>query len=168
MILSYRELEVFRHVMETGSITAAAQLLRISQPAVSKMLQQAESRIGFPLFTRQRKRLFPTAEARALLPETINAFAALDVVQRLAEELREGRSGTLTIAAIPALANSVVPDAIHGFRRDYPDVAVVVHALPAQQVVNLVADHRADLGAIIGVTGDAGVLATEFGSTALG
>lgn len=167
MILSYRELEVFRRVMEAGSVTRAAELLGISQPAVSKMLQQAEARLGFALFIRQRKQLLPTAEARALLPETINAFAAIDVVQRLAEDLRAGRSGTLTVAAIPALTNSIVATAVHRFRADRPDVSIILHPLPAQQVANLVADHRADLGAIVGRSVDAGVAASELGASAL-
>ena len=59
-------MEVFRHVVECGSVTAAAAARRISQPSVSKTLQQAEERLGFKLFTRQRKRLIPTAEAEAL------------------------------------------------------------------------------------------------------
>ena len=168
MNLSFRELEVFRHVMEAGGITAAAVRLRISQPAVSRMLGQTEARIGFPLFTRVRKRLLPTPEARALFAETANAFAALDAVHRLAEGLREGRAGTLKIATVAALASGAVADAIQRFRADRPEVAVLLHASPAHQVVNLVADHQVDLGAIIGATGDVSVRTIELGSRGLG
>ncbi|CAN7233287.1 LysR family transcriptional regulator [Bradyrhizobium sp. LjRoot220] len=49
-MLRIRELEVFRRVMELSTITAAAEALRISQPAVSRTLQHAERRLGFPLF----------------------------------------------------------------------------------------------------------------------
>jgi hypothetical protein len=74
-----RELEVFRRVMELGTITAAAEVLHISQPAVSRTLQQAERRLGFPLFLRRKKRLLATAEAQSLFPETVSAFAAFAV-----------------------------------------------------------------------------------------
>ena len=61
-MLSVRELEVFRLVMELGTVTAAAEALHISQPAVSRTLQQAERRLGFPLFLRRKKRLLATPE----------------------------------------------------------------------------------------------------------
>ncbi len=62
-MLSLREMDVFRRVMELGSITGAANQLRISQPAASRLIKQAEQRLGFPLFVRQKKRLIPTTEA---------------------------------------------------------------------------------------------------------
>jgi DNA-binding transcriptional LysR family regulator len=168
MNLSFRELEVFRHVIEAGGVTAAAARLRISQPAVSRMLRQSEVRIGFPLFTRVRKRLLPTPEARTLFAATADAFAALDGVNRLTESLREGRAGTLKIATVAALASGVVADAIQRFRADRPEVAVLLHVSPAHQVVNLVADHQVDLGAIIGATGDAAVRTIELCTQGLG
>ena len=156
MNLLFRELEVFRHIMEAGGVTAAAARLRISQPAVSRILRQTEARIGFPLFTRVRKRLLPTPEARALFAETANAFAAFDAVHRLTENLREGRAGTLKVATVAALASGAVADAIQRFRADRPEVAVLLHVSPAHQVVNLVADHQVDLGAIIGAIASGG------------
>ena len=101
MLFTVREMQVFRRIMERGSITGAAAALGVSQPSVSKTLQQAEERLGFPLFTRQRKRLIPTTEADALFPEALGAFAAIEVVQRLAGDLREGRSGMLRVAVTP-------------------------------------------------------------------
>ena len=167
-MLSIRELEVFRHVMETGSVTAAAEILRISQPAVSKMLQQAEDRIGFRLFTRQKKRLFPTNEAQALFPEALSAFAAFDVVQRLAGDLRAGRSGLLTLAVTPTLAHGLVPLAIREFRASRPEVVVNLRVATVLEVVRLVADHRVDLGVILGQVGDARVTVQDLQSLNLG
>src|ERR1700694_852598 len=78
-----RHLDVVRCVMEAGSVTEAARLLRVSQPAVGKTLAPGGDRLGFRLFTRDRGRLIATAEARALLPEIEKAFMAVDGVQRL-------------------------------------------------------------------------------------
>jgi DNA-binding transcriptional LysR family regulator len=150
MLLNLREMDVFRRVMELGSVTAAAAALNITQPAVSRLLQNAEQRLGFPLFVRQKKRLRPTPEAQALFPETIGAFAAIDAVQRLADGLRTGQSGRLTLAAIPALANALLPQAVQRFRAKRPEVSVVIQALSAQEIANRIADYRADLGIIIG------------------
>lgn len=168
MLLSLREMDVFRRVMELGSVTAAAAALNITQPAVSRLLQHAEQRLGFALFVRQKKRLLPTAEAHALFPETIAAFAAIDAAQRLAGGLRTGQSGTLTLAAIPALANALLPKAVQRFRAARPDVSVVIQALTAHEIANRVADYRADLGVIIGPIASAGVIVSDLCATKLG
>lgn len=167
-LLSLRELDVFRRVMELGSITAAAAALRISQPAASRLIQQAEERLGFPLFVRQKKRLIPTSEAQALFPETIGAFAALESVQRFAVELKAGLSGRLTIAAIPALANALVPAAVQQFRSTHAGVAVKVLAVSAHDCGSLVSDQRADLGLIIGPMTNPGVVMEELCSSEIG
>jgi DNA-binding transcriptional LysR family regulator len=167
MLLSVRELEVFRHVMECGSITSAARALHITQPAVSKMLQQAEARLGFSLFLRHGRTLRPTAEAQALFPETLSAFAAIEVVQRLAGALQGGMAGALSVAMIPSIANSIIPLAVTHFRVRLPEVAVILHAVPAPEVVRLVEDHRVELGAIIGPVGGREVTVSETCTTEL-
>ncbi|WP_296522830.1 LysR substrate-binding domain-containing protein [Rhodoplanes sp.] len=166
--MSLRELDVFRRVMELGTVTAAAEALHISQPAVSRILQQAEQRLGFALFLRRRKRLIATAEARALFPQTTAAFAALDGVQRRAVELRTGRAGVLRIAAISAFANALLPAAIARFRAPRPDVVITLQATSALQVATLVADHQADLGFIIDSMSVPGVSVGDLCATAFG
>jgi DNA-binding transcriptional LysR family regulator len=168
MILTPREMAVFRHVMELGSVTGAAQAAHISQPAVSKMIQQAEERLGFRLFLRQRKRLVPTTEAEALFPEVLSALAAIDLVQRLGRDLREGRSGLLTLASTPTLAHGLVPGLIRRFRAEHPQVSVSLRAGTAQEVIRLVVDHRVDLGLVMGPVGDTRVLVQDLQSAELG
>lgn len=168
MTLNLRELEVFRAVMEFGNVTAAAEALRISQPAASKMLHQAEERLGFALFTRHRKRLIATAEAHALLPELIGAFTALRDMQRLADDLRGGRSGQLSIASVPALTTTILPPAIKAFRDARPDVSVVLRSYTALETINMVADHRADIGLILGAAADRRIEARRLASAEVG
>ena len=66
-----RHIEVFNAVMQTGSVSAAARLINITQPAVSRTLQHAELQLGFALFQRARGRLTPTNEALALFPRIV-------------------------------------------------------------------------------------------------
>jgi DNA-binding transcriptional LysR family regulator len=168
MSLNLRELEVFRAVMQAGSVTAAAAMLGMTQPAASKMLRQAEQRLGFSLFRRDRKQLVPTAEAHALLPELLGALAAVSGLEQLAAALRAGRSGQLTLAAVPVLATALLPRAVQAFRAVRPDVLVRLRAMSALEVVNQVADHQADLGVILGGTRDARVTAQALGQSAVG
>ncbi len=77
-----RHIEVFNAIMLTGSVSAAARLINITQPAVSRTLQHAEIQLGFPLFQRAKGRLTPTTEALTLYPHIERLFAQLDEVQR--------------------------------------------------------------------------------------
>jgi DNA-binding transcriptional LysR family regulator len=168
MMLNLREMEVFRRVMEDGSVTAAAEALHISQPAVSRILQGAEQRLGFALFLRRHKRMIATAEAQALLPDVVSAFAAFDQARQRAIDLRSGRAGVLKIAAIAAFANALLPAAVQRFRASRPDSVVTLQAMTALQAATQVANHQADVGFIIDSMSIPGVsvsdlCATEFG-----
>jgi DNA-binding transcriptional LysR family regulator len=149
MMFRGRQLEVFRAVMDAGSITEAARLLHISQPAVSKMLQQAETQLGFRLFLREQGRIRPTSEARSLLPEIMRAFAAIEGVQRLADDLKEARSGVVAVAATPSLANGLLIDAVGRLRAHRPRLRVALHSMLNHEVVEMVADRRVDLGLVL-------------------
>jgi len=155
MNFSVRTLELLRFVIETRSVTATAERLHISQPAVSKTLQQAEQRLGFPLFVRERGRLVPTPDARLLLPEIVRATAAMEAVSRLAEDLQSLKTGMVTLAAAPVLGNTLVAQAIAVFRAHYPDVHVALQAMANQDVVEAAADHRVDLGIVLTPVEDA-------------
>ncbi|WP_338664713.1 LysR family transcriptional regulator [Pararoseomonas sp. SCSIO 73927] len=167
MTFDLREMEVFRRVMELGSVTAAAAALNISQPAVTRMLQKAEARLGFALFVRERRRLRPTAEAQVMFPGTLGAFTAIELVQRLAGELREGRAGILAIAAIPSLAASILPAAIRRFREKRPESAITLQTFSAHEIIQRIASHRDDLGFIIGPVGHEALVVQDLQSTSL-
>ncbi|MBK3666498.1 LysR family transcriptional regulator [Bradyrhizobium diazoefficiens] len=168
MAISVREMDVFRCVMQSGSVTSAAIALNISQPAVSRMLQQAEERLGFRLFVRQKKRLKPTTEAQTLFAEVVNVFAAIEHTQRLALELRDGRAGLLTVATVTGFGHTIVPQAVQRFRADRPDVSVVVQTMTGPEVVTRVAQGRADLGLTVGPIGDTSLESTILCTTRLG
>ncbi|ONG59175.1 hypothetical protein BKE38_00265 [Pseudoroseomonas deserti] len=159
---------LFRQVMELGGVTAAAAALNISQPAVSKMLQQAEDRLGFRLFLRQRKRLVPTSEALSLFPEVVGALAGIELVQRLSRDLREGRGGLLSLAVTPTLAHGLAPRLVRQFRQAHPDVSLSLRAHPLQEVIRLVIDHRVELGLVMGPVGDSSVMVRDLAERELG
>jgi DNA-binding transcriptional LysR family regulator len=143
-----RHIEVFNAVMLTGSVSAAARLINVTQPAVSRTLQHAEIQLGFALFQRVRGRLTPTAEAQTLYPHIERLFAQLDEVQRLASSLKTGRSSQneLRVLTVLALSYEVFPRAIRLFREKYPDVAVVHEALHSPQIVSSLVLQEADVG----------------------
>src|SRR5262245_41523562 len=103
--MNLRQMEVFHAIMVTGSVTDAARLLNVTQPAVSAVLKHCEDRLGLRLFVRAGGRLRPTDEAKALFPDVAAVFGRLDAVGRLTQDLVGGRLGTLSIAAAFPIAN---------------------------------------------------------------
>lgn len=141
-----RQLEAFHAVLQTGSATRAAELLRISQPSVSKLLQDLESDIGVLLFERVRKRLVPTAEARRLGQEVESLFLKLSRFEHVANEIRARGVGKLRIASLPALGVGLIPLALARFRRDQPEIQAVLTLAPSQRVIEMVVSGEADVG----------------------
>lgn len=149
-----RHIEVFNAVMQTGSVSAAARLINVTQPAVSRTLQHAELQLGFALFERARGRLTPTNEAMALFPHVEKLYEQLDEVQRLAAGLRHGAvTDRLQVLTVFALSREVLPHAVAGFRKKYPKVQVTVQALHTPQVVSGLLLQEADVGFVISSAG---------------
>ncbi len=97
--MKLRHIEVFQAIRQAGSVSGAAQLLHVSQPAVSKVLQHAEQQLGFPLFLRVRGKLLATPEALELEREVAKLSDSLQAVRRLAQNLRRQPGHSLRIGA---------------------------------------------------------------------
>ncbi|SFJ77668.1 DNA-binding transcriptional regulator, LysR family [Bosea sp. OK403] len=163
-----RELAVLRIVIEKGSVTAAASALNVSQPAVSRTLQQIEQRLGLVLFRRQKQRLFPTREAEILYGDIVQAVSSVEAVGRRARDLREGRSGALRIASIAAFANSILPRAIARFQRKKPGVEFVIDVLSARDVAQRVATFRSEIGLLIETAAVSGITIEDLCTSQFG
>ncbi|MFC7555264.1 LysR substrate-binding domain-containing protein [Pseudoroseomonas wenyumeiae] len=149
--LGYRHLEVFRAIMQAGSVTGAGVLLGASQPAVSRLLAQTEDLAGFPLFERVRGRLVPTAMAQTLYEEADRIFTGLEEVAALAERLRTGAPRRVVIACLPTLTVTVLPQAVAAWRASGRQESLSVHSRAADGVMGLVSMRQADLGIGINV-----------------
>lgn len=146
--MNLRELEIFRAIMLGGTITEAARILNVSQPAVSTALRHAEDRLGMPLFHRGKGRIVATPEALDLYSEVESLFEKLKAIQKFAEDLRDTRSGLLSIASTPTLTYAFLADAITRFRRERPGVRVLLEVTHTQRTVELAAAGQIDLGFI--------------------
>jgi DNA-binding transcriptional LysR family regulator len=146
--MNLRQCEVFRAVMEAGSVTAAAERLHVTQPAVSKTLAQLERELGFRVFRRERQRLHPTPEAQALYHEVRRAFIGLDYLTRFAGDLRDLRQGHLVVAALHAASGSWLPTVVAGFLRRFPGLSISLQAMDSPSVAEAVATGRVDLGIV--------------------
>ncbi len=132
--------------MLAGSVTGAATRLNVTQPAVSKLLRDAEERLGMPLFDRRVGRLVPTPAAHRLFDEIERSFTGLDEINAVGSRLRRDPQRQLTIAATPALAAAVLPAVIAEYRRSVEPAFFRVLSRSTEQVGALVSSGKADFG----------------------
>lgn len=146
MELNPRQVEAFRAVMMSGGMTVAAERLRVTQPAVSRLIKDLESHLKFRLFRRDGNRLVPTQEATILFAEVDRFYMGMDRVAKVAAELRHKKTGTLRIAAISSLSLSCMTDAIKQFNADRPAVRVILESFNSQSILDMVAGRHFDIG----------------------
>jgi len=145
-----KHIEVFNAVMLTGSVSGAARLLHVSQPAVTQALQHAALQLGYALFTRSRNRLVPTREAQALYPEVQRLMSEIEAVRRMAEALREGVDEPFRILIVPSLAVKVLPETLKLFRRAFPSTPIAIRTMHSAEIARSIALREADLGVVFG------------------
>lgn len=140
-----RQMEVFRAVMLTGSIKAAAQLLFASQPAVSRIIAHTEQTLGLSLFNRVKGKLVPTPEGEALFREVDEFYQQAVKVDEFARALAQGPSGTLRIAASPSLSRGLISRAITQFVQRYPNIRVNFRTTLLNNMPQEVLSNKVDL-----------------------
>jgi DNA-binding transcriptional LysR family regulator len=144
--VNVRQIEVFQAVMEAGSVTAAAERLRITQPAASKLIMALERSTRLPLFRRHKRRLVPTQEAQLLYEEIERVFLGVERIRRYAIDLREIRTGRAHIACLPGLGLSLVPMIVAQMATEAPGVHLTLHVRTSSRIVDWLLGHRVDLG----------------------
>ncbi|WP_256672625.1 LysR family transcriptional regulator [Pseudomonas sp. v388] len=136
-VFKMRHMEMFRAVMLTGSVSAAARMMYVTQPAVSKLIQYVESRLGYRLFERINNRLVPTAEAQTLYREVERVYLAAQAVNECAIALSVQPARQLRICCSTTLATVLIPYALATIKRAVPGLEIqwqsaLISDMPAQ------------------------------------
>lgn len=140
-----RHIEVFHAVMQAGTVSGAALLLHITQPAVTKVLQQCEARLKISLFERIRGKLYPTPEARRLFVEVDRMNKDLAAIRRMAAGFRRGETESVRVMATPTLGLSVLPAAVKLWCKAYPKGSCVLATNHTREIVNALLLGESDL-----------------------
>ncbi len=146
--MNLKQLEVLKAVMVTGSTVGASAILRISQSAISRHLTGLEAEIGFELFIRDKGRLIPRPEARALVPEVEELTEVLARVKRKAADLKEGSGGDalLRVAFPHSITTTILPGVLARFFETHPKSVVEILSGPYGAIEQMVQARAADLG----------------------
>ena len=140
-----RQMEVFRAVMLTGSISGASRLLFISQPAVSRIVIHTEQTLGLALFNRVKGKLVPTLESEALFRQVDEFYQKALQIDEFARSLAQGPSGTLNLCSSPCLSTGLMARTITQFVKKYPKIKVTYHVTLLSDIAQEVLSHKVDL-----------------------
>lgn len=144
--MRFHKYEAINAVFLCGTVTGAAKMLNLSQPAVSRLISSAEAELGFPLFQRLQGRMAPTDEAQQLRPAIIKIMEAMSHAASLAANLRNGGVKQLKVAAVPSLATAVLPGAVQSFIEQYPKCKLALETYHYDSVIEALLAGRADIG----------------------
>jgi DNA-binding transcriptional LysR family regulator len=144
--MNLKQMEAFRAVMLSGSVSQAAKQLFRTQPAVSMMISSLENDIGFQLFERHKKRLYPTPEAHYLYKEVEAIFSRIQDVSQTVQDIQNKQYGFLRIGCMPGPSNFFVPDILADFLDEHPKVQASLQTRTSDAVVEWVASNQYDLG----------------------
>ena len=146
--LSMHHLRAIEAVHRTENFTRAAEEIEVSQPALSRTVAEAERRIGTPLFDRTTRKVTATVAGNEVALYAAHAVRSFDSALTRISGFVAGSSGQVRISCLPSLAATGLPQVVHTFRRDYPEVELVIHDAAQDQVVPMVTDGTVDIGLV--------------------
>jgi DNA-binding transcriptional LysR family regulator len=146
--MNFKQLEIFKTIMDTGSTMAAAVQLGLSQSAISRQLASLEEEIGRELFSRDKGRLIPRPEAHLLVDEVDDVAQSVARLRNKIGDVRTGAFGEALIrVAFPhSLSTTMLPPLIALFKADHPRVRVEILSGPYDAIERMVRGRVADLG----------------------
>ncbi|RZI75456.1 MAG: LysR family transcriptional regulator, partial [Rubrivivax sp.] len=120
--VKYRQIKAFCLAVETGSFTAAAQAMHVTQPSFTALIKALEDDVGQRLFDRTTRRCEPTAGGQAFYQNVSRAMLDLEEAYQHAREEGDGQRGRLTVATVPSLSFGFLGQVLGAFHRRHPDV----------------------------------------------
>ncbi|MDZ4298278.1 MAG: LysR family transcriptional regulator [Moraxellaceae bacterium] len=145
-------LNAFLAVAKQNSFSQAAEQLHVTQPAVSKRIQQLEEQLGVKLFDRVGRRVVLTEAGRALLPRAKQWLHELDDIRRLAQDYAQTAtgelSGTLTMGTSHHIGLHRLPNALRAFSHQHPQVRLDIRFIDSEQAYDAVLSGELELGIV--------------------
>src|SRR5438034_6539869 len=153
------DLNLFRHIVEAGSITRGAERAHLALAAASTRVRHMEQALGAPLLVRGRQGVAPTQAGRTMLQ---HARAILRQAERLHEDLGAyagGFAGQIRVLSNTNALTEFLPEALSSFLAAHPNVSIDLEERLSDEIVGLIAEGVGDIGIVAG-TVEAGTLET--------
>jgi DNA-binding transcriptional LysR family regulator len=146
--LNLRQIEAFKAIIETGTVSRAADVLRVSQPAASKLLAHLELDTGLRLFERRHGRLVATEQGLRLYEEVERIFSGVQQIERAVDSIRREKAGRLSIGLMPALTGPFAQRVTAAFLAKRPHVFTSLATHSSRIVMERVATRQVDIGLV--------------------
>lgn len=166
-MLNFRQIEVFRAIMLTRTMSAAARMLNSSQPGLSRMIKHLEGRLGFLLFDRVHGRLVPTSEANALFLEIQHIHHSIENLEHIVARLGAGENLVFRLGASPSLARGFAPELLRALQEAHPRLIIQFDVLSVEQMTDYLVIGRSEYALSIYAIEHPNVRSTRLGMTPL-
>ena len=145
MITDLNLLRVFYHVAKTEQISKAAEILNVSQPAISQQIKSLEDQIGFKLFSRSKKGVKLTQEAEEIFAYCKNIFAQVESINHTLQNISSLDTGTLRIGASDTICKYYLIDKLKTFEELYPKIRYRVTNCTTNESLTLLKNNDVDI-----------------------
>ena len=142
------QLEYLRELYNTGSFSAAAQNMGVTQPALSLQIQKLEEELDFKLVDRTKRPLQLTDEGMVFYEKSIDILQQIEHLKDLSMELGEQIRGVLRVGIIPTVAPYLVPLFSPGLKTDFPELQIEVFELKTEEIIDELKMGKLDCGII--------------------
>jgi len=143
--MNLRQIRALRLLVKTGSVTATAQMMNVSQSAISKMIKSLEGELGLQLIDHQRGRVQPRGELAALLPAIDRISEGMSDLRSLSDDIKSGETGSIVVSCSTSVATGLVAPACARLLAANPDIRVTLLVRGGRFSTDDVAYNRADL-----------------------
>jgi len=150
MAINLHHLRLFTAVVQHGGFTRAAGKLNLSQPAISKSLNELERQLGLVLIERSGRAVQLTDAGRALYARASELFGVERAAEQELRELRGLKRGTLRIAASTTIATYMLPPYLGRFHTRHPRVRIQTTSANTRSVLKMLLESRVDVALVEG------------------
>ncbi|HUZ07372.1 MAG TPA: LysR family transcriptional regulator, partial [Candidatus Paceibacterota bacterium] len=133
--MELRHLRYFVAVAEEENVSRAALKLHVSQPRISRQIQDLEDEIGFQLFERSAKSLKLTDAGKTFLAEAKSVLQHAEDAVKKARAISGGTNGEINVGYAPSLTVQILPQALRTFQEKFPGVRVALHDLSTEEML---------------------------------
>jgi DNA-binding transcriptional LysR family regulator len=144
--MELRQIRSFLSIAETLHFGRTAELIHLSQPALSLQIKALEEEVGVRLFERNRRKTTLTAAGLAFRDDAAAALSQLEQAMRSARLAANGKLGLLRIGFISTVGSEIVPNIVRQFRELNPEVEFSLRAIPTADQVQMLESGSLDIG----------------------
>jgi DNA-binding transcriptional LysR family regulator len=150
MKMNFNHLLIFQKVAEKEHFTRAAEALFISQPAVSKQIQELEKACQQPLFTCVGQRVHLTEAGRVLYAYANRIFALAKEAEMVMDEMNDLQRGHLSIGASTTIGTYLLPELLSAYKKRYTHIELSVSIANTEEIQDAVRMQRLEVGIVEG------------------